>query len=138
MGNGPTRKLIPPPPFHQTPIIVLALGDDGHVAAAGARPEVYLWHPARENDFPAVLYGETRAVTRLRWAGRAPVGDSERWLDLGSGAANGGASFPPGAKILLGTHHAFAANQEEHVVRATLLPPRLLVGFRAWIVARSR
>jgi len=138
-GNAPARKLLPPAPFHQTPITVVALSEDGHIAAATARPEIYLWHAPRENDMPGVFFGETRAVTRLRWAGdvlqSATPSDGWIWDPV---AANGGAKLPPGAKILLGTHHAFAANQEEHVVRATLLPPRSLLGFRAWIVARSR
>jgi WD40 repeat protein len=120
-----------------SPIAQIAIGPRGRVAAAGTRPEVFVYDP--DQRFATVLYGETRAVSRLHWVGEVleTATPSDGWI-WDPEAPNGGAKLPPGAKILLGAHHAFAANQEEHVVRATLLPPRLLVGFRAWVAARSR
>lgn len=40
------------------------------------------------------------------------------------------------AKVLLGTHYAFAVNDEARVIRETWLPPRPAVGFQAWLRAR--
>jgi len=118
-------------------LAVVAIGPSGAVAAAGSRPEILVVEPGR--GAPVVLYGETRAVTKLHWAGdvleSATPSDSWIWDPL---AANGGAKLPSGAKILVGSHHAFVANDEEHIVRATPLPPRLAVGFRAWTASRSR
>jgi len=135
--GGPAVEVETISQANRSPILVVAISPSGSVAAAGSRPEVLVSKP--NEHFTLVLYGETRAVTRLHWAGEvlesATPSDGWIWDPV---AANGGAKLPPGAKILLGMHHSFAANDEERVVRATLLPPRLLVGFHAWLLARSR
>jgi WD40 repeat protein len=138
--NGPALELIGiGRQADRTPISVVAISATGAVAAADGRPGVLTWAPDGGVDFAMTMFGETRAVTRLHWAGdvleSATPSDSWIW-DVAT--ANGGAQLPSSSKILLGTHYAFAANDAEHVVRATLLPPRPPVGFHAWLIARLR
>jgi WD40 repeat protein len=135
--GAPGRLLMPFAPVLTTPISVLSISESGIVAAGNSRPGAFAWQP--HEQFSVMLYGETRAVSYLHWAGdvleSATPSDSWIW-DLEQ--ANGGAKLPSDAKILLGAHYAFVANDGEHVVRATLLPPRPMIGFAAWLVARSR
>jgi WD40 repeat protein len=138
-NGGPPRIIEPIVLALGNPVLHVALSDAGAVAATDSRPSLFVWTPHDVIDAAEVLHGEPRAVTHLEWAGdvleSATPTDSWIW---DPDAPNGGAKLPETAKILLGTHYSFVANDGEHVVRATLLPPRPIIAFAAWLVARSR